>query len=81
VAIHWEAMEHGGLSLRWSESRVEPLSGPPARRGFGYSVIRNTVERQLGGRCAFDWQPAGLVFRIELPASQLRWPAGSGAGG
>jgi hypothetical protein len=44
-------------------------------------VIRNTVERQLGGRCAFEWREEGLAFRIELPASQLRWPAGSGAGG
>jgi two-component sensor histidine kinase len=79
IAIRWQAMQNGGLSLRWSETRPEPLSGPPARRGFGYSVIRNTVERQLGGSCAFDWREEGLVFRIELPASQLRWPAGSGA--
>lgn len=80
IAIRWQAMENGGLSLRWSETRPEPLSGPPARRGFGYSVIRNTVERQLGGLCAFEWREEGLAFRIELPASQLRWPAGSGAG-
>jgi PAS domain S-box-containing protein len=81
IAMRWQAMENGGLSLRWSETRPEPLSGPPTRRGFGYSVIRNTVERQLGGRCAFEWREEGLAFRIELPASQLRWPAGSGAGG
>jgi PAS domain S-box-containing protein len=80
VAIRWQAMENGGLSLRWSETRAEPLSGPPARRGFGYSVIRNTVERQLAGLCAFEWREEGLECRIELPASQLRWPAGvSGA--
>ena len=79
VAIRWQPMENGGLSVRWLETRVEPLSGPPERRGFGYSVIRNTVERQLGGRCAFDWREEGLAFRIELPASHLRWPAESGA--
>ena len=80
IAIRWQAMENGGLSLRWSETRPEPLSGPPARRGFGYSVIRNTLERQLGGRCAFEWREEGLAVRIELPASHLRWPAGAGAG-
>jgi PAS domain S-box-containing protein len=80
IAIRWQAMENGGLSLRWSETRPEPLSGPPARRGFGYSVIRNTLERQLGGHCAFEWREEGLAVRIELPASQLRWPAGGGAG-
>jgi PAS domain S-box-containing protein len=81
IAIRWQAMENGGLLLRWSETRPEPLSGPPTRRGFGYSVIRNTVERQLGGLCAFEWREEGLAFRIELPASQLRWPAGTGGGG
>jgi PAS domain S-box-containing protein len=80
VAIRWQALADGGLSLRWSETRAEALSGPPARRGFGYSVIRNTVERQLGGSCAFDWRQEGLDFRIELSASQLRWPAGVSGG-
>ena len=53
---------------------------PPARRGFGYSVIRNTVERQLGGSCAFDWREEGLACGIDLPASQLCWPARISAG-
>lgn len=79
VVIHWRAMENGGLAMRWSEARGEPLPGPPARRGFGYSVIRNTVERQLGGRCAFEWREEGLAVRIDLPASQLRWPEGIAA--
>jgi len=75
VAIRWQPLADGGLSLRWSETRTQPLSGPPARRGFGYSVIRNTVERQLGGCCAFDWREEGLACGIDLPPSQLRWPA------
>jgi PAS domain S-box-containing protein len=75
VAIRWEALPDGGLSLRWSETRVQPLVAPPARRGFGYSVIRNTVERQLGGSCAFDWREEGLACGIDLPPSQLCWPA------
>jgi PAS domain S-box-containing protein len=79
IAIRWQAMENGELSLHWSEIRPEPLSGPPARRGFGYSVIRNTVERQLGGRCDFEWREEGLAVRIDLPASQLRWPEGIAA--
>jgi PAS domain S-box-containing protein len=80
VAIRWEALPDGGLSLRWSETRVQPLVAPPARRGFGYSVIRNTVERQLGGSCAFDWREEGLACGIDLPPSQLCWPARISAG-
>jgi PAS domain S-box-containing protein len=80
VAIRWAATEEGGLSLSWSESGAAALSGPPARRGFGHSVIRNTVERQIGGACAFDWRQEGLSCRIDLPPAQLRWPGGISAG-
>ena len=80
VVIRWDALPDGGLSLRWTETRVQPLFAPPARRGFGYSVIRNTVERQLGGSCAFDWREEGLACGIDLPASQLCWPARISAG-
>jgi PAS domain S-box-containing protein len=74
VAIGWEAAPGGGLRLRWTESGGPALDGPPARRGFGSSVIRNTVERQLGGATRFDWPRSGLDCALTLPPGQLRWP-------
>lgn len=79
VEVAWAASGDGGLVLRWTEGGGPPLDGPPARRGFGSSVIRNTIERQLGGETSFDWPPEGLVCTLSLPAGQLRWPAASGA--
>ena len=78
VALTWELAEDGGLVLRWSETGGPPLAEPPARRGFGSSVIRNTVERQLGGHCRFDWRPEGLACTLDLPATQLRAAGGDG---
>jgi PAS domain S-box-containing protein len=75
VAIDWQAAAEGGLVLRWMEQGGPPLEGVPARRGFGSSVIRNTVERQLGGSVTFAWPPEGLQCTLTLPAAQLRWPS------
>jgi two-component sensor histidine kinase len=74
IGISWAATEDGGLVLRWVEEGGPELQGPPERRGFGSSVIRNTVERQLGGRVRFDWPRSGLDLTLSIPASQLRWP-------
>jgi PAS domain S-box-containing protein len=74
VGVSWRAGEAGGLSLRWVELGGPALHGPPNRRGFGSSVIRNTVERQLGGRVRFEWPRGGLDCTLTLPAAQLRWP-------
>ena len=80
VAVGWAPAEDGGLLLRWTEAGGPALDGPPARIGFGSSVVRNTVERQLGGAVAFDWLPEGLVATLSLPPAQLRWPDATAPG-
>ncbi len=72
VEVRWGRCAEGGLDLRWTERGGPPLAGPPAHAGFGSSVVRNTVERQLGGTTQFDWQAAGLEVTLQLPARQLR---------
>jgi PAS domain S-box-containing protein len=62
----------GGLVLRWTERGGPPLEGPPARRGFGSSVVERTVTRQLHGEVTMAWDPAGLRCEIRLPPAQLR---------
>lgn len=73
VVLAWEETAEGGLTLRWSERGGPPPRDTAPPRGFGASVIRNTVERQLAGRVAFDWAPAGLVCTIALPPAQIVW--------
>lgn len=74
VEIAWESTAEGGLSLRWTERGGPALDSPPVRQGFGSSVVRNTVERQLGGAVRFDWRPDGLECTLVLPPGQLRQP-------
>lgn len=56
------------LCLRWEESGGPPV--PPrttaSRNGFGSRLIRNSVERQLGGKLDVEWAETGLIARMEL---------------
>lgn len=43
----------------------------PTHAGFGSTVIGGSIRQQLGGEVTFDWQPTGLVCRLELPLDRL----------
>ncbi|MDP3414392.1 PAS domain-containing protein [Falsiroseomonas sp.] len=72
VRVAWQVAggPPGRLHLSWCEVDGPPLPGPPARRGFGSRVLEATLCRQLGGTVDVDWQPGGLVCRIEVPLAQ-----------
>lgn len=72
LAVSWriEAAQNDPprLVLAWQERDGPPLSGPPARRGFGALVVEATVRSQLGGTVQLDWSGPGLRCTIALPA-------------
>lgn len=61
------------LRLRWQEGGGPPVS-PPLRRGFGSSVLKSSVERQLRGSVALHWAPEGLICDIDLPIAEIAVP-------
>jgi PAS domain S-box-containing protein len=69
VDLTWRERE-GQFELCWRESGGPPVE-PPKRRGFGSMLIRQSVERQLGGVLQLDWRPEGLSARLVLPADQI----------
>lgn len=76
VRISWTLAprEAGGppwLLLDWEEAGGPPVAGAPARAGFGSRVVRQTVERQLGGAVGFEWEPEGLRCRLAFPADKV----------
>ncbi len=58
VSLTWE-LKPDRLVLRWTETGGPPVKAP-ASPGFGIRVISASIERQLEGEAAFDWQPEGL---------------------
>ncbi|WP_140886886.1 HWE histidine kinase domain-containing protein [Muricoccus nepalensis] len=73
VFLSWSAdPSEDVVVLLWQERGGPELTGEPLRRGFGTSLVRQSVQGQLGGRVAFDWsQPKGLIVSLHLSASRL----------
>jgi PAS domain S-box-containing protein len=66
VSIRWTA-EEGHVRIRWTEHGGPPVS-PPARRGFGTTLIESSLSHALGGEIALTYDPAGLRAEMVLPA-------------
>ena len=67
----WTAGDGGQqLAIHWVETGGPPVV-PPQVRGFGSTVLKSSIERQLHGRLNLDWRPEGLVCELWLPADQL----------
>jgi len=65
VRIRWTA-EHGELALTWTEQGGPPVVAP-LRRGFGSRLIERSLQGDIGGEAAIEFQPEGLICRIRLP--------------
>ena len=70
VTIGWtrEAREDGEAEvvLRWRESGGPPVK-PPARQGFGTTLIRRSAEYELDGAVDHRYEPAGVCADIRFP--------------
>jgi two-component system CheB/CheR fusion protein len=70
VDIEWRAAipasEDRSLVLTWSERGGPPVAAP-SRRGFGSRMLEVGIAHQIGGRVTLDFDPTGLVCRMELP--------------
>jgi two-component sensor histidine kinase len=67
------AVDEKNLRLTWIERDGPPVR-EPTRRSFGTRLIRRMAE-QLHGDALLKYEPAGLVYELEVPVSALRAPA------
>ena len=68
VDVRWDVAkgENGRrLKLVWTE-KGGPTIAPPTRKGFGSRMIEHAIRGEQG-TSEFDFDPAGLVCRIEMP--------------
>jgi two-component system CheB/CheR fusion protein len=70
VHISW-TVEEDQLALVWEEQGGPTVRGAPEREGFGSQLARRSVNGQLGGQLAFDWNPKGLIVRFSAAAERL----------
>ncbi len=70
VDIRWTLRADGGFDLVWTESGG-PTVGPPAREGFGATLLDQVTGRELNGETAVEYRPAGLVARLTAGAAAV----------
>jgi two-component sensor histidine kinase len=58
------------LEITWTESGG-PRPIAPTRRGFGSTVIEQSVRYQLSGTVSLDWRVEGLRATVHIPAEHL----------
>ncbi len=64
LAVIWQWGADGVLNLIWREDAGAPVT-PPARRGFGSTLIESAV-KQAGARVELIWRPQGLKVRLDI---------------
>lgn len=60
-------VEHRTLGLTWIETAVQPVRTRPEGTGFGSRLLRQTIERSLGGRFERTIDGGGLQFAMAVP--------------
>jgi two-component sensor histidine kinase len=61
------------FKLKWTE-RGGPAVQEPTRRSFGTRLI-NRLAEQLQGDVRLRYEPAGMVYELDIPLAVLRAPA------
>ena len=65
LRVEWRCVDDGHVLVEWTETGG-PMVTPPARQGFGSTLIRSIASRRLGESVMQDWRPEGLCCAITL---------------
>jgi light-regulated signal transduction histidine kinase (bacteriophytochrome)/CheY-like chemotaxis protein len=69
VMARW-SVDAEGLSLQYREFGG-PTVAPPARRGFGVTLLERAISYELDGRATLTFAPDGVSFTAWLPRALL----------
>jgi PAS domain S-box-containing protein len=67
VDVRWTRTGDGGFELAWTESGG-PRVMPPARQGFGSTLLEQVTGRELNGQTAVEYRPGGVYARLRAGA-------------
>ena len=71
VHLRWRRRPEGELLFEWEEFGGPPVT-PPTRTGFGSTLLREVVSKQLGGTLDLEWLPDGLRACLRIPPTMFR---------
>ena len=65
LRVEWRVVDDAHVQIEWTEAGGPPVT-PPARQGFGSTLIRSIASRRVGESVMQDWRPEGLCCAIIL---------------
>ncbi|MFC3229291.1 HWE histidine kinase domain-containing protein [Marinibaculum pumilum] len=74
IGVTWRLRDEAGerrLEFVWAE-RGGPKVSPPSRSGFGTVVIERLAAQSLKAKVETDFDPAGVTWRLDMPADLLQ---------
>jgi light-regulated signal transduction histidine kinase (bacteriophytochrome)/CheY-like chemotaxis protein len=78
VEVGWRLDQGSSLVIDWKESGGPPVQ-PPARRGFGTTIIERSIPFDLNGDAELRFDLLGVQARFVIPAQYVQMMT-SGAG-
>ena len=69
--MNWELDEKKRLVIFWRETGG-PVVKPPARRGFGTTLIERSIPFELKGETKIRYELTGVEARFVVPATFVR---------
>ncbi|MCR5877782.1 hypothetical protein [Phenylobacterium sp. J367] len=70
VDVRWSRKADGGFELNWTEGGG-PRVFPPARRGFGTTLLEQVTGRELNGGTSVEYRPPGVHVRLTAGAAAV----------
>ena len=80
VEVAWTLDQSSQLVIEWKESGGPPVQ-PPARRGFGTTIIERSIPFDLNGDAELRFDLLGVQARFVVPANYVQFirPLAAGA--
>lgn len=70
VDVCW-FVEGENLVVHWTEHGGPPILSAPLAKGFGSTLLNNTITGQFSGSLNLDWATEGLHATLSMPVSKL----------
>jgi two-component sensor histidine kinase/CheY-like chemotaxis protein len=71
VDVSWQLDASSSLIIEWKESGGPPVK-PPARRGFGTTIIERSIPFDLNGDAQLRFDLLGVQARFVVPANYIQ---------
>ncbi len=67
VRLAWTVDGQGSLAICWREEGGPPVR-PPKRKGFGSTIIEQSIPYDLGGRAEVSYEAVGFAAKLVIPS-------------